>query len=242
MGNKAIHSEWWNVDALVGRDGAIRTPFDHAAFLREWYGGFEHFAPGRIISTTAYTGFDVDVLVAGTLVMEDTLGGWLGLTGGAATQGIQMQSGIGGGEAFLPAANLDIWCECSLRAEDADDIDWYFGLINTDADLWTGEPTEIIAFSGDDGDANIDFQVRDGGAGAAADTGTDLADGIAIRLGFWVKGVTEVEPYINGVAQTAVITNIPTNLTRLTFGMRNGATTANQALSIDWYRTVQLLA
>ncbi len=240
MGNTNLHSEWLNVDALVGRDGAIRTPFDHASFLREWYGGFEHFAPGRIISTTAYTGFDVDVLTAGTLVMEDTLGGWLAFTGGAAaTQGIQMQSE---GEAFLPAANLDIWCECSLRAADADDIDWYFGLIVNDDDLWTGEPNEIIAFSGDDGDLNIDFQVRNGGAGAAADTGTDMADGIAIRLGFWVKGITEVEPYINGVAQTAVTTNIPTNLTSLTFGMRNGATTANQALSVDWYRVIQLLA
>ena len=239
MGNTGIHSEWKNVNALVGRDGFCRTPFAPAAFLREYYGGFEHFAPGRIISTTAYLGFDVTVLVAGTLVMEDTVGGWLALTGGAATQGIQMQSD---GEAYLPTADLDIWCECSLRVEDADDIDWYFGLINTDVDLWTGEPTEIIAFSGDDGDANLDFQVRDAGAGGAADTGTDMTDGGEIRLGFWVKGTTSVTPYINNVAGTPIATNIPTSLTRLTFGMRNGATTANSTLSLDWYRIVQLLA
>ena len=76
------------------RDGRsfCRTPFAPAAFAREYYGGFEHFAPSRLISTTAYPGFDVDVLTAGTLAMADRVGGWLYLTGGGAvTQGIQNQ-------------------------------------------------------------------------------------------------------------------------------------------------------
>ncbi len=241
MANTRIHSEWHRTDALVGRDEWCRTPFAPAAFTREYYGNFEHYAPSRLTSTTTYPGFDVQVLTAGTLVMADRVGGWLYLTGGGAvTQGIQM---IGDGKSYLPTTDQDIWFETSIELNDADDIEWMVGLVTTDADVFTGDPTELIAFRGNDGDLNLDFQVREGGAGATADTGTDMANTTAIRLGFWVKGAASVVPYINGVAQAAVTTNIPaSNNLGVTFAMWDGATTANNTLRVDWYRVLQLMA
>lgn len=228
----------WLSNALVGRDGFCRTINLEAAMARFAYGGFDHFAPGKLASTTAYPGFDVTQITAGTLVMADRVGGWLQIGGGGGDgQGIQMQSD---GEAFKCAATKDIWFEASIQIPDGDDNDWFLGLAITDTNIFSTDPTDIIAFRGDDGDANIDFQVRSGGTGAQADTGTDMGDATAVRLGFHVNGVTNVTPFINNVAQTAVTTNIPTTEIRLTFGSLRGATTATNPLEIDWYRILQL--
>lgn len=228
----------WKNQGLLGKDGWCRTLPGAAAFARRYYGAFDHFAPSRLASTTAYDGFTVTAITAGTLVMADAVGGWLNLTGGAADgRGIQMQSD---GEMFLPAANKDIWFEARIKVADADDIDWFLGLASTDTNIFSTDPTELIAFRGDDGDANIDFQVRNGGTGAQADSGTDLSDATARILGFHVIGATSVVPYINGSAQTAVTSNMPTAEMALTFGMLDGATTASNTLGLDWYRIVQL--
>lgn len=229
----------WRGSAPLGRDDWCRTlPMCAPAFYRKCYGAAEEFNPSGIMSATTYAGWDVDVFFAGTLVMQDEIGGVLGFVGGAAaTNGVQMQME---GEAWLPAAGKDMWFEAKIRCQDADDLDWFVGLATTSANVWTAVPNEIIGFRGDDGDLNIDFHVRDGGVGAQADTGSDTADGVFVRVGFFVDGITKVVPYINGTALTAVTANIPTAETTLTIGMRNGATTANQVFSIDWYRAIQL--
>ncbi len=232
-----VHSTWRS-GVLLGEDGWNLSPFTQAPFARYAYGAFEHFTPSLIVSTTSYPGYTVTQITAGTLVMADAAGGWLNLTGGAADgRGIQMQAA---GEAFIPAAEKDIWFEASIKIADADDMDWFVGLASTDTNVFSTDPTDIIAFRGDDDDTNIDFQARKAGAGAQADTGSDTANTTAVRLGFWVKGVTSIVPYINGVAQTAVTANIPVVEMCLTFGALDGATTASNTLGLDWYRIVQL--
>lgn len=232
-----IRSEWLN-GALVGVDGFCRTISLEAAMARKSYGFHDHFAPSKITANNAYPGFTVTAITAGTLVMADVAGGWLCLTGGGADgHGIQMQSD---GEMFLPAADKDIWFEASVKVLDADDCDWFLGLASTDTNVFSTDPTDIIAFRGDDGDANVDFQVRKAGTGAQADSATDLTNNAAMRLGFHVNGVTSVTPFINGTALTAVTTNIPIVELALTFGALDGATQANNFLAIDWYRILQL--
>jgi len=237
----AIPTNEWRNGGLVGRDGFCRTVPEQAAFARKYYGDFDHFIRGPLTGSTAAVGWTVTQITAtssGTLVMADEAGGWLNLTGGTHDgAGIQMQSD---GEAFLCAANKDIWFEASIKATDADDLDWFLGLASTDTNVFSTDPSDIIAFRGDDGDANIDFQARKAGTGDQADTATDLVNATAIRLGFYVKGVTSVTPYINGAAQTAVTSNIPTSEMCLTFGMLNGGTANNNILAIDWYRVLQL--
>ena len=207
------------------------------------YGDMEEFCPSRIMSTTTYAGYTVTAITAGTLVMADAVGGVLQLTGGANDgEGIQMQTD---GEIVLPAVGKDIYFEARVALADADDADWFVGMANTDTNVFSTQPTALIGFAGDDGDVNLDFQVRDGGTGAAADSGTDMADGTYINLGFHVydfvvAGTGTVMPYINGAPQTAVTANLTDEELAITFGMLNGATTANQALSLDWYWWLQL--
>ena len=236
-----IHSEW-QAGAQVGRDGFCRTTPIAAAFARKCYGDYNHFVVGPLTGSTSAAGWTITQITAtssGTVHMADEVGGWLNLKGGTHDgAGVQMQSQ---GEAFLCAANKDIYYELSLKATDADDLDWFVGLSNTDTNVFSTDPDNIIAFRGDDSDANIDFQVRSAGTGNKADTGTDLVNATAIRLGFYVKGVTSVTPYINGAALTAVTANIPTSEMCLVFGMLNGAMQANNILAIDWYRALQLL-
>jgi hypothetical protein len=240
--------------ALRGKDGFARVPFE-STFARKQYGAFDHFCPGFYTSTTAYPGFTVTQNDAGTLGMDDAVGGWLKLIGGSGDgDGIQMQSA---GEMFKPAANKDIWFEASIKITDADDLDWMVGLAVHDTDVFLltsatsgsgagagdtdyGDPASMIVFRGDDGDANIDFQVRSGGTGAQTDTTVDVANATAIRVGFHVDGVSTVTPYINGTAYTAVTSNIPTTELAITFAMSNGGTTANNVLALDWYRCLQI--
>ena len=236
-----LTSDWVNSTHL-GRDGFCRTPGIHAAMFRNCFGYSEHFSPGLLTSTTTYPGFTVTAITAsssGTLVMADRLGGWLDLTGGTHDgAGIQMQTD---GEMYLPAAGDYIFFEASVKAADADDLDWFLGLSKTDTNVFSTDPASLIAFRGDDGDANIDFQVRSGGVGAQADTGSNLGDGTAVRLGFLVDGITSVTPFVNGAAGTRVTTNIPTEELTITYGMLNGGTTGNNTFGLDWVRVVQVL-
>ena len=229
----AIKTTEWINSMLVGVDDEMRVGVMEAIYRRTpQYSFFTHFFPTGAASTTSLPGFTVTVITVGTVVDTGAAGGWLGCTGGANDgEGVQAQ---GDGLWVLPAANHWIFCEASLALTDADDVDWMFGLAATDTNVFSTDPTELIVFRGDDGDANVDFQVRDGGTGDAADTTVDMANTTAKRLGFVVKGITSVTPYIDGTAYTAVTANIPTSVSRLTFGMLNGATTANNVAAFDY--------
>lgn len=228
----------WRNGSQVGIDGWCRTLGFPALGVENVTGLFNDFPDEDIITTTTAQGWTVNQLTAGTLTSGTTIGGWLNLNGTAGDgQGIQIQhSSI----SWLPAASKHLWFEARVQLTDADDQDWMVGLSATDTNVFSTDPTELIVFRGDDGDANVDFQVRTGGTGSAADTTVDTADGTAIRLGFYVNGATSVTPYINGTAYTAVTTNIPTSAMRLTFANARGATTASAALAIDWFRILQL--
>lgn len=232
-------AEWRN-QGLVGIDGWCRTLAFPALSAETMTGLFEDFPDRRILTTTTMQGWTVSEITAvdaGTLTSGTTIGGWLNLVGTTNDgAGIQAQHCS---VSWLPAANKHIWFECRIQVTDADDMDWLVGLSSTDTNVFDTAPTTLIVFRGDDGDANIDFQVRDADTGSAADTTVDLADGTAIRLGFYVNGATSVTPYINGTAYTAVTTNIPTAAMQLTLAAAGGATDSN-TLAVDWYRILQL--
>jgi len=206
------------------------------------YGMFEDFAPSKIVSTSSYPGFTVTAITTGTLVMADRVGGWLQLTPNNSTgHGVQMQSD---GEIFLPAADKDIWFECSVRGNDITKVNWFIGLATTDTDIIGSNPADLIGFHTHDGDANIDFEVSaTAGAGSEVDTLSDLSNNTAVRLGFYVNGVTSVTPYIDGTANTTAtsttVANIPAVEMALSFACTTGEGQVN-TLDIDWYKIVQL--
>jgi len=234
-------SKWveWKQGLPVTIDGFMRMPLLPQVFSQS-FSYFDHFVCPPIASSTQLVGFNTTELTDGSVAMatgDSAADGWLNLVGGANDgEGIQVQ----GSEAFLPAAGKDIYFVTRVRISDVDDIDWNIGLCSIDSNIFSTQPTEMIAFGGNDGDANLDFQVRNGGTGDATDTGTDLSNGTAIVLGFHVSGTTSVTPYINGTAGTAVTSNIPTGTVALTFGMLNGGTTANNILGIDYIGVMQV--
>ena len=90
----------------------------------------------------------------------------------------------------------------------------------------------------DDGDANWDFS--NDKAGTPTDT-TALHTAVLdepVILGFKWDG-TSLTPYVDGVAQTVVTTNIPTVAMSMSLGYLNGAATAqNEGMNVDWVRLV----
>jgi hypothetical protein len=234
------NSEWMN-SALVGRDGFCRTVFAPELFAQDYYGLFDHFMLSKLTSTTAMGGFTVTVLTdtdAGTLVMTSgAAGGVLGLVGAThAGAGIECQNIVAN---FLPAANKDIFFEARMKLSTANVPNWFLGLAALDTSIIASVPDNVIMFTGVNGDAHIRLQVRAAGTGAAAVTGTDLVDNTWMRLGLWIQS-TKVIPYLNGVAGTAVTTNIPSAALSLSFGMNNGDTTP-RTMSLDWYRVMQFV-
>ncbi len=244
MANTTEHSEWRKTDGLLGYDGFCRSFFAGGApFAREYFGKSEDFSlGGDIVSTTAYAGWSTTIVGASTLVMGDVLGGQLQLTtSGVENEGIQMQTD---GEFFLPAALNDIWFEAQVSGNTVAEVDWFVGICTTDTTIIATNPADVIGFWTHDGDANLDFEVSStAGAGAPVDTGIDLANATAIRVGFHVEGLTKVTPYINGVrnatAESTTVLNIAALEMAPAFAVLAGEAVA-KTLNIDWFRWTQL--
>lgn len=246
MGNTNIHAEWWNTDAQVGRDGFCRTLYGEPAFAREYYGDSSDFTGGDdnfIAGGAGYAGWSFTAVGASVLQKVDAVGGILRFLPNANdNDGLQIQTD---GEMFLPSANSDIWFEARIRGSDVTQVDYFLGLCTTDTTIIATNPADVIGFWKHDADANVDFEVSATlGAGAPVDTTSDMADNTWIRLGFWVQGLTQVVPYINGVANatatSATVANIPAVEMALAFACLTGENVAN-TLDIDWFRIVQLV-
>jgi hypothetical protein len=228
-----LHADWVG-QALVGIDGWCRTPYAPGLNLRYAYGFETHFTPIPLLSSTSLLGFTTTQISSGTLTDQGQAGGVLSITNTTDGQGVQCQAD---GIWFAPAAGKFCWVEFGIKGiTDADDCDWMVGLASSDTNIFSTDPTNLVVFRGDDGDANIDFQVRAGGTGSAADTTYDTADATAVTLGFFINGVTNVTGYVNSVALTAVTSNIPTSAMRLTFGALGGGTTNPNHFGLDWIR------
>jgi hypothetical protein len=146
--------------------------------------------------------------------------------------------------AFLPAAGKDIWFETTLKVVDTyDKIEFFAGLSEID--------TSIIASQANSSANHIGWQcVTDNGillfsaekAGAGATTAaTTLAEATYVKLGFRVKGVTEIEQYINGVlvGTNHVTANIPVVAVYPSFVCQTGDTN-DPILHIAGYQVFQL--
>ena len=65
-----------------------------------------------------------------------------------------------------------------------------------------------------------------------------LAEDTYIKLGFKIDGLTKVTPYVNGVAGTAITTNIPIVAVTPTFAVRSTGST-DPIMHIDWVACFQ---
>ncbi len=188
---------------------------------------------------------------AGTAAIVAGAGGLLELDAASATadQGIQVQHTIGN---ILPAAGKDIWFEVSLSIADTPDKAQFFaGLALKDTTLFaTGENSTAdhigfemgatIQAGGSAGKAQF-YAEKGGTRGTVADLHT-FVDALVpnVKLGFLVRGVTSVTPYVDGVAQTALLTaNIPVAALVLSLACQSEGTNDPIAM-VDWVRAFQL--
>jgi len=161
----------------------------------------------------------------GTIAMGALDGGVITLTNGAVDNNSTF---VQGAQSFLAETSRRIWFRARLKVSDATQSDIVTGLYVTTADPVAALPTDGIFFFKDDGDANLDFHVRNGGVSTTAIVAT-IANDTFVDVGFFYdSGKNEVAVFVNGVkVSTFATTNFPSNdLLRVSFGVQNGEAVA----------------
>lgn len=179
-----------------------------------------------------------------TEVITDHVNGVLLITNDAADDDYDEISSPG--ESFKLLDNYPLYAEIRFKVSDATQSDVVFGLVA--GTNYFGGVDDGVYFRKDDGDANIDFCVEDGGTVVAADTGADLANLTWIRLGFHWDGAGTIRWFVITDA-TYIVDEMGTVTTgfpqdqemRFTFGIRNGEAVA-KVMYVDYVMCVQMLA
>jgi len=166
----------------------------------------------------------------GTVAMGALDGGVITLTNGAADNNSTF---LQGAQSFLGEVGKRLWFGTRLKLNTATQVDVVAGLYVTTADPVAALPTDGIFFFKDDGDANLDFHVRNGGTSTTAVVAT-LADDTFADVGFAYNGKDEVGVFVNAVkVSTFAVTNFPSaDLLRASFGVQNGEAVA-KILTMD---------
>ena len=186
---------------------------------------------------------------AGTAALDDAKGGGVLLDSASTTdnQGVQIQfGGAAATESFLPSAAAKIYVEARIKVADigtsgSDTCNLLFGLTEVDTTVLASGANSTanhIAFEHLDDDGNLDFHSESSGSRSSSSAVDTLSDGTYFKLGFIVDGTSSVTPYINGIAGTAITSNIPT--TELTLSLVcHSAGTTDPILHVDWVAACQ---
>jgi hypothetical protein len=203
---------------------------------------FDHFdADDDFVATNA---------TAGTADVIDAAGGVLELdaNSGTADQGIQIQHKT---ETFLPAADKPILFECRCKVTDTiAGVQFFAGLSVLDTTVFAAGLNSSTDHVGIEADAvtqaatsgRVDLVVEDGGTRASESTVHTLVEDTYVILGFFIDGITNVTPLINGVAGTKVSTAATWTPTEMaaTFCCLEEGGSVDPIVSLDWYYCVQV--
>ena len=189
---------------------------------------------------------------AGALVETAGKGGVITLDSASASddKGVQIQyGGAAAVSSFIPNANAKIYYETRLKVvditsgSDVDGIDLFVGL--------AAALTTIINANANTSPNHIGFEHLESLAGSvsfvsekagsrATETGVDtLVDGTFVKLGFIVDGLTSITPYVNGVAGTAITTNVPIVEMTPSFVSQSNALAVDPITHVDWVACIQ---
>lgn len=213
--------------------------------------GIEIFEDFTNIDAATFAGYTATQAgAAGTFAIGATVGGIGTLNAGHtdAGDGINVQKL---GPCIIPAANKDIWFECSLSATNPTKLQFFAGLAQVDNTLNPAGDldktnSEYIGFGIETGLAAVMSFYECKATAELSDslgaTGT-LAAATSIRLGFKVTGITGIECYINGakIALTNVVYGgIPVTAVMTPSFVCQSDGVSQPVVSLDWYRVVQL--
>lgn len=187
---------------------------------------------------------------AGTSAIIDGAGGLLELDSASATadQGIQVQRIK---EMWLPAAGKDLLFETRLKVTDTvDKVQLFAGLSVTDTTIFASGEISAADYIGyvldatEQGGSNAGKPALqlDSTAGSEEKLSavTTLAEGIFVRLGFYLHGTSSLVPLVNGIPGTALdITSCPATELAISFACLTEGTNDPIAV-VDWYECIQL--
>jgi len=141
-----------------------------------------------------------------------------------------------------------LYAELRFKISDAEQTDFWFGLITGAAGFFAGPPNDYVVFKKDDGDNNLDFANATNGAGNDTDTTFDLVDDTWYRLGFHWDGDTTIRWFViqdGDFPQTVLATGtVATSIVQdeeltIGFGIQAGEAAA-KTLSVDYIKCVQM--
>ena len=183
---------------------------------------------------------------AGTVALDVAAkGGVLLLDSNSTTnnQGVQVQlGGAAGASSFIPSATSKIYYEARIKAADigSTTCQVFAGLAIVDTSVFASAANSTANHIGYEAINSTAVGIHSEKAGTRSSTASahTLVDDTYVKLGFVVDGLTSVTPYVNGVAKTAITTNIPIVALTPSFVCHSSGTT-DPILHVDWVAVYQ---
>lgn len=137
---------------------------------------------------------------------------------------------------FQTSITQDLWLKTRIRIKDADDADWFVGLLAkadaTAANEIFDSRVNGIGFYGADGSAAINCETKattaEQNAATVDGSAVSLEDDTFKKLEIHVYLRTYVDFFVDGKHAARNTTYIPTSTLCFVFGCRNGATSTNE--------------
>ena len=183
---------------------------------------------------------------AGTVALDVAAkGGVLLLDSNSTTnnQGVQVQlGGAAGASSFIASATSKIYYEARIKAADigSTTCQVFAGLAIVDTSVFASAANSTANHIGYEAINSTAVGIHSEKAGTRSSTASahTLVDDTYVKLGFVVDGLTSVTPYVNGVAKTAITTNIPIVALTPSFVCHSSGTT-DPILHVDWVAVYQ---
>lgn len=172
------------------------------------------------------------------IAQTDVIGGAVRLDAADnENDGVQLQSDT----VFYLASADRMYFGARWKISEKTQSDAFVGIAVTDTSILAGNPDDMIGFITHDGDANLDYIVRESTTGTAVDSATDLVNDTWITTELYYDG-SSVYIFIDG-SQTAIITaNIPDDVNlRASLCYLNGAgSMQHDGIEVDWLRAIMI--
>lgn len=180
---------------------------------------------------------------SGTIAVDtDEAYGAIILDAGAtiADQGIQAQSS----NCCTIAAGNKVYFEARVKSANSAGLQMFLGLADDDTTVMASGANSTANHIGFECSAatqaatasSVDFVNEDAGTRSTDTAPHTFVDGTYVNLGFVVDGTDSITPYVDGVAQTAITSNIPTAAMALTLLCQEEGGSVQPTLTIDWIR------
>ena len=183
---------------------------------------------------------------AGTVALDAAAkGGVLLLDCNSTTnnQGVQIQlGGAAGSASFIASAASKIYFEARVKIADigSTTCQMFVGLAVVDTSVFASAANSTANHIGFEAINTTAMGIHSEKAGTRSSTAAvhTVVDDDYVKLGFVVDGLTKITPYVNGVAQTAITSNIPIVGMTPSFVCHSSGTT-DPILHVDWVACYQ---